>query len=155
MKTTDERAAAKAKLEEYLRKNKMRLNPKRFSVMESVCSYDGHFTVDELYASMLEKGEKISRATVYNTIDLLCKAEFVYKQGMPDGRTLYEYATKKRHCHCVCVRCGKIKEFSDDVLKTAIQTKRLSKFKQTGFSLCIYGICADCQKKEIDNNKRK
>ncbi len=148
---SNEFSAAKIKLEQYIAERGMRSIPKRLVILEEICAYEGHFTVDSFYTFLKNKGIKVSRATIYNTVNLFWQIGLVMQHQIVDGRTLYESAGKKKHSHYVCTECGKIKEFTDDVLKTAIQTKRLTKFKQTNFSLCIYGVCSECQKKEKTN----
>ena len=140
---------AQKQLKDYIESNNLRMIPKRFSILEYIYSYeDGHFSVDELYEYIKKQGGTISRATLYNTTDLLLEAKLVRKLQFLQGVAVYEKAVnKKMHHHYMCTKCGRIQDLRDDgVISTAVQTKRIAKFKQTGFSLCIYGICSACTK---------
>ena len=140
---------AKRLLEEYIESKKLRMIPKRFSILECVYLYEEiHFRVDALYECMQKHGCKVSRATLYNTMDLLQDAKLVVKHQFLLGVAVYEKAVnKKYHHHYMCTKCGRIQDLRDDgVISTAIQTKRIAKFKQTRFSLCIYGLCSACAK---------
>jgi len=136
-------------LKDYIENNNLRMIPKRFSILEYIYSYEEvHFSIDSLYEYIQKQGCKISRATLYNTTDLLLEANLVKKLQFLQGVAVYEKAVnKKNHHHYVCTKCGRIQDLRDDgTISTAIQTRRIAKFKQTGFSLCIYGICSACAK---------
>ena len=64
-------SAAVGTLAQYLKKKKLRPTRERFMLVGEIMATDGHFDADELYSSLVAKGLKISRATVYNTLDLL------------------------------------------------------------------------------------
>jgi Fur family ferric uptake transcriptional regulator len=149
----DEISAARKALMEYLKSRKFRIIPKRFDILQHIYAGErGHFTVEELYEYLLSHGCKVSKATVYNTIDLLIDAQLLQKSQFPDSAAVYEKISKKLHYHCICKVCGTIRDLQDDgVMKTAVMTRRITKFKQTDFSLCIYGVCRDCEKKELKN----
>jgi len=140
---------AKKLLKEHIENNKLRMIPKRFSILEHIYSYEEkHFRVDSLYEYMQKQGCKTSRATLYNTMDLLLDAKLIKKHQFLPGVSVYErFVNKKTHHHYICTKCGRIQDLRDEgVISTAVQTKRIAKFKQTGFSLCIYGICSACAK---------
>ena len=143
---------ARKALTTYLESKQQRMVPKRFAILEQIYqSEKGHFTADELYDYLLEQNFSVSRATVYNTINLLFEAELLAKLKFLEGASVYEKALNvKRHHHYICTECGRIQDLRDDgVIKTAVMTRRITKFKQKDFSLCIYGICAACKKIEV------
>jgi Fur family ferric uptake transcriptional regulator len=143
----EELNTAKKILMDYLNNKKLRIIPKRFLILEQIYLFDDHFSIDMLYEKMIKEGSKISRATLYNSMELFVDAKLVMKSQFGSGLFFYEKSlNKKIHHHCICTACGKIQEFQDAAIKTAIQTKRIAKFKQTSYSLCVYGFCATCLK---------
>ena len=142
---------AKKQLADYIESKQLRKNPKRFTILEHIYSFEeSHFSIDALFEYMQKQGCKISRATLYNTINLLLDAKLVRKLLFLQDVAVCKYeraVDKKTHHHYVCNICGRIQDLRDDgSISTAIQTRRIAKFKQTGFSLCIYGICSACAK---------
>ena len=155
MVSQEEINAAKKALTAYLESQKLRIIPKRFDILEHICLREKiHFTAEELYHYLQEQNCKVSRATVYNTIDLLLDAKLLRKSQFLEGAAVYEKTlNKKLHHHCICNLCGEIYDLRDDgVIKTAVFTRRIAKFKQQDFSLYIYGICANCEKKTKNDN---
>ncbi len=143
---------AKKMLMDYISEKKLRVIPKRFSILEYIYSYeDVHFSVDAMHEYIQKQGCKISRATLYNTIDLLLDAGLIIQhQFLHSISAVYEKSVnKKYHHHYMCTKCLRIQDLRDEgIVKTAIQTRRIAKFRQTGFSLCIYGICSACYKEK-------
>ena len=151
MQQYDEIAMARKALTVFLKSRKFRIIPKRFDILQHIYTIEkGHFTAEELYEYLLSQNCRVSRATVYNTIDLLLDAQLLQKLQFLEAAAVYEkMLNKKLHHHCICNVCGKIRDLRDEgVIKTAVMTRRITKFKQNNFSLCIYGICADCEKKK-------
>lgn len=76
-----EMETAKQKLEGYLRQEGHRVTPERFEVLDAVMAASGHFDADELFLSLKKNGSKVSRATVYNTLEILETCDLVFKTG--------------------------------------------------------------------------
>ena len=132
-------------LTEYLLKNGHRKTPERYAILETIYSLSGHFDIDELYRYMAEEEKfRVSRATLYNTIDLLIDAGLVIKHQFGNS-SQYERSYKNGiHHHIICTSCGKVTEFSDENLRLAIEQAKLKGFSMSHYSLYIYGLCSKC-----------
>ena len=136
---------AKKIFESFLLKQGSRKTPERFSVIDELYDLpqDEHIDVENLFLLMRNKGYSISRATIYNTLDLLVECGLAVKHQFKDKVALYEQAlTYKYHDHYVCNQCRKIKEFSDtriNAIKDAIGKEFIAHI--TSHSLVLYGDC--------------
>jgi Fur family ferric uptake transcriptional regulator len=134
----------------FLKARDQRITPERFIVLEAVLSAKGHFDADELYLKMKSAGQKVSRATVYNTLDLLLESGLVSKYRFADNHSRYEKVLgRPHHDHLICLECGEITEFVSD--KIALAQSEICKekvFKPQSATFQIFGICSKCQGKK-------
>lgn len=133
---------------QYLRRNKYRVTPERFEILDAVLECNGHFDADELFLKMKTLGSKVSRATVYNTLDKLTECGIVSRYRFGERLARYEimYGNEHHH-HVICRSCGKIEEFVDKRLERfARDAATTLKYSFQDTVLHIYGICSDCQK---------
>src|ERR1035437_8601988 len=98
-------------LREFLKNGNNRITPERFEILDSALEYEGHFGADDLYILMKNQKSGVSRATVYNTLELLVQCGLVRKRNFGDNLTRFENNFKKQHDHIVCLDCGRIIEF--------------------------------------------
>lgn len=142
---------AKKIFENYLIKQGSRKTPERYSVIDELYALpeDEHIDVEGLFLKMRNKGYTISRATIYNTLDLLVDSGLAVKHQFKDKVALYEQAlTYKHHDHHVCNQCRKIREFSDPKIKEIKEVMgREFGSAITSHSLVLYGDCtiAHCE----------
>jgi Fur family ferric uptake transcriptional regulator len=96
----------------FLTEGRYRSTTERFKVLDTVLGTVGHFNADELYAAMVMSRQRISRATVYSTLELLEKAGLIVKHNFRGERSYYEVGfDEPHHDHLICVKCGHITEF--------------------------------------------
>ncbi len=125
----------------YLGKNKQRKTPERYAILDEIYSHKQHFDVDDLYIKMKDRNYHVSRATVYNTLDLLVDSGLVKKHQFGQNISQFEQAYGfKQHDHLICVKCKKVLEFCDPRVQQITSTMGgLLKFNVTHHSLHLYG----------------
>jgi Fur family ferric uptake transcriptional regulator len=131
----------------FIEKKGLKKTSERLVMFKLIKKISGHFDADDLLAAIIKNGLKISRASVYRTILLLVEAGLISETLQRDGRTVYEYGPEKsHHDHMICVKCGKLIEFSDILIeKHQKEICKKHKFEMTGHKLEIKGICSACR----------
>jgi len=143
-------------LDSYLEMNNHRKTPERYAILRAVYSITGHFTLDELGDKLSHEYKfPVSRATLYNTINLFMELRLVIRHRF-QGSTKYEACyDNNSHCHQMCTVCGKVTEVYSPEITQAISDLHLKRFRKDGFTLYIYGICSTCQAKITRQKKLK
>lgn len=136
----------------YLENKELRKTPERYAILEEIYSMDGHFDVDELFIRMKKQKYQVSRATVYNTLDLLVECDLVSKHQFGKNLAQYEKAYGyKQHDHLICTDCHKVVEFCDPRIQNIQNTVgSLLNFDVIHHSLILY---ANCTKQNCENRK--
>jgi Fe2+ or Zn2+ uptake regulation protein len=134
-------------LKRVLKKEGLRYTQQRQSVWDELCATNDHRDAEEIYLAIRQSGLNVSRATVYRTIDVLVKNRMVRKLELGDGRARYEHKVNAtHHDHLICIQCGKIEEFMDEVIESR-QDEIVKKF---GYKLVrhihqLFIICSECE----------
>lgn len=135
----------KQQFAEYLRRKKYRNTQERYKVLDRIAEIDRHFNADELYMYMNTKGDHISRATVYSTLDLLTKCSILMKHRFQGDSAHFELASRMPdHDHLICVECGHIVEFREKQID-AIRNQVAAGlgFQPLMHSLQVFAVCPD------------
>lgn len=147
--------SVKSEFTDYLNLNKHRKTPERYAILDHIYSTKGHFDMETLYNSMMESSFPVSRATLYNTIDLLLDCGLVVKHQFGANVSQYERAYgNENHDHLICLGCGEVKEYKNGNLFSPGQQKRLQRFKVSYYSMYIYGMCNKCLRSKSAEDKK-
>jgi Fur family transcriptional regulator, ferric uptake regulator len=105
-----------------------------------------HFTAEKVYKILLKDNEEIGLATVYRVLTQFEAAGLVTRHHFEGGNSVFELNKGSHHDHILCVKCGKVDEFTDDVIETR-QKEIASQFgyELTDHSLYLYGLCNHCK----------
>lgn len=105
-----------------------------------------HISAEEVYKILLEQNEEIGLATVYRVLNQFDDAGIVTRHHFEGGKSVFELTGKHHHDHLVCLNCGKVIEFENDVIERAQQqVAEENGLKLTHHSLYLYGECQDVE----------
>ena len=106
-----------------------------------------HLTAEQVYKILLSENEEIGLATVYRVLTQFEAAGLVKRHHFEGGNSIFELDRGGHHDHIVCLKCGKVDEFTDPIIESR-QKEIASKlgYELTDHSLYLYGFCADCKK---------
>ncbi|SFV71859.1 Ferric uptake regulation protein FUR [hydrothermal vent metagenome] len=134
-----------------LKVNTLKYTKQRELILEIIYNNEGHFTPEDIYNLIKESypDVKLGIATVYRTLTLLEDANIVSSISFGAQGKKYEFGLKDHHDHLVCLECGAIEEFIDEIIEKQqeIIAKKFN-FKMTNHIMKITGICSACQAKE-------
>ncbi|MHB0970138.1 MAG: Fur family transcriptional regulator [Thermoanaerobaculia bacterium] len=137
------------RFEGFLHVQGLKLTSERIALLREIFATHYHFDADELLLKMKQKKVKISRATIYRTLDLLVRSGLVRRVHLGEDHYHYERVTAdSHHDHLICTTCGSVIEFHDEELQA--RQKRICekrRFTPTSHNLQILGICDPCQRR--------
>lgn len=108
-------------------------------------SYNHHLSAEDVYKALLETGDDVGLATVYRVLTQFENAGLVSRHNFEGGHSVFELSQGAHHDHLVCVKCGCVEEFVDEVIEQRQKTiAEQANFKMTDHELNIYGICPRC-----------
>lgn len=132
---------------DYLKQNDLKNTPERMVILQEVMKLDKHFEAEVLFEHIKSINIKVSRASIYRTLDLLVQCDLVNRINFDNTCFYYETTmNKSSHDHFICTECGKIIEFYYSEIEK-IHKNITDKFELdiSEYSHQIYGKCKDCK----------
>src|SRR5262245_23045356 len=124
-----------------------RRSSKRETIVSTFLQQQGHLSADELVAIIRREDARISRATIYRTLQWMVDAGIARRVDFGGGTFRYEHAYRHpRHFHLICKTCHQSFEFlSSDIEAIVEEIAATRQFEAAESVVQIYGTCADCR----------
>jgi Fur family ferric uptake transcriptional regulator len=132
----------------YLREQGLPVTQQRESIAEVVFSASGHLSVEDIEERLRERGDRVGKATIYRSLEMLVRSGLVEEHDFGEGFKRYEhlFGQKPVREHLICTECGKVSEIhSTELVRVQEEEARRHGFMPSRYRLQIYGVCADCQ----------
>ena len=150
------------KFKELLKRKGLKMTRQRLVVLVVLAENpEQHLTVEEIYERIKAANPDIGLATVYRTVQLLLELELIDRINLDDGFVRYEIGSAgkrkhHRHHHLICLKCGKVSAFQEDMLE-ALETgvREALGFRVTDHEVKLYGYCRDCSEQENRENQEE
>lgn len=132
---------------QQLKQAGLKITTPRLKVLQILEQSTGcHLSAEDVYKALLAMGEDVGLATVYRVLTQFEAAGLINRHNFEGGFSVFELSQGDHHDHLVCIQCGLIEEFVDELIE---QQQHLiaerAQFKMTDHALTIYGLCVGCQ----------
>lgn len=130
-----------------LRKAGLKVTLPRMKILDILEGSDArHHSAEDVYKILLETGEDIGLATVYRVLTQFESAGLVTRHHFEGGHSVFELNQGDHHDHILCVKCGQVDEFVDEIIEQHQKdiAARLG-YELTDHCLYMYGVCPKCK----------
>lgn len=142
------------KLDKYLKAKRMRRTPERYKILEQALGFPKQFVVEDLVQAMATNSFVVSKATIYNTVELMVDAGIFRRLSVGSGPVIYERIEAVNYIHLLCEHCKKVKLVKDLNFMAYMNARKFAAFTTSYYNLTIYGVCNDCARR-IKREKRE
>ena len=136
--------------QENLKKAGLKVTVPRRKILDilETAGSNHHMSAEDVYTKLKELGEEIGLATVYRVLTQFEEAELVVRHHFESGQSVFELNHGEHHDHLVCIKCGSVEEFYDDIIeKRQEEIAKAAGLQMTDHALNIYGVCKQCHTK--------
>jgi Fur family transcriptional regulator, ferric uptake regulator len=131
----------------YLRERGLPITGQREAVANVVFTSSEHLSIEDIEAQLKGRGERIGKATIYRTMEILVRSGLVEEHDFGEGFKRYEhlFGVQPIHEHLICTHCGRVTEFqSAEVVRIRDEAAARHGFQPARHRLEVYGICGVC-----------
>ena len=140
----------------YLERKHLKRTEERHKVLEVICTFKGPFDVNMILDHLQKRRFTVSRATIYNTLEILIDADVVIRHPLNGNTQQYELCClSTNHTHLVCTQCGSIRKISSQEQPIDPSIMRKNRFMPAYYCIYIYGQCAKCRQKQKGKDKKR
>lgn len=132
----------------YLREQGLPVTQQREAVAEVVFESTDHLSVEDIEAALREQGERIGKATIYRTMEILVRSGLVEERDFGEGFKRYEhlFGQQPAHAHLICTSCSNVVEIQNpELLRLQEEAAEEHSFLPTRRRMEIFGLCVSCQ----------
>ncbi len=142
--------AFKTAFASFLKKEKLRETYERKVIVDLLADCERHFTPESLLDQLEMRGERLSRATVYNTLNLLIRSGLVQRFQFADGQYHYQISRSQgvaRQVHVICNSCGRVSDIKTQSIQKQLAMLNFGTFTPQNITLAVYGLCSKCARR--------
>ena len=141
-----------ADLRRRFREKQYKVTPQRQKILQTfIDNQEKHLSAEDVYSLLQVDSPDIGLATVYRSLEMLEELGFLHRIEFGDGKSRFELATgdsSHAHHHLICLSCGTVLEFGDDLMETLESfVSRTADFEITDHQVKFYGYCSQCRKR--------
>lgn len=131
----------------FLKSNGLKITNQRLKILKALeNSSNKHLSAEDLYKLLKNNGEEVGLATIYRVLTQFSIAGIVTKHNFEENCSVFELFHQEHHDHLVCIKCGNIIEFTDQIIEDRqIKIAENNHFQIEDHSLIIYGYCNNCR----------
>jgi Fur family peroxide stress response transcriptional regulator len=135
-------------LRQRCRQQGLVLTPQRRAILRAVLDADDHPSADRVHAALARRRVRVSRATVFRTLETFARLGLITKACHPGSSVRYDRRLDRHH-HLVCLRCDRVTDIQDSRLDALpVPDTRRFGFTVSDFKVQLRGICRECREQE-------